>query len=271
MNFGADRGALFQRGDVMLIRRPIWFLILASLPFSAYGDSYHCVSFDYPPLVQIGANKPGGFAVSVVERVFNQMGHTVKIEVYPWARSLEMARTGNADCIFTILWSQERSLFLDYSNQSIVPQIVYFYARKGSNVSFNGDLYSLRDLRIGTAHKINYGPRFESARAALTLDEAPTIELNFKKLAAGRVDLVPSNWYTAASTLAQPSLRRQADKIVRLAMPIESMPTFVAFPKSEKSALLRDHFDGELKKFIGSPEYGQLVARYKLETAPAPP
>lgn len=256
---------------MMVIRRHLGLLALASLPSYAYSEPYRCVSFDYPPLVQKDADKPGGFAVNVVERVFSQMGHSVKVGVYPWARSLEMARAGQADCIFTILWSPERSQFLDYSNQSIVPQIVYFYARKGADVSFNGDLSSLQGRRIGTAHKINYGQRFENARSVLTLDEAPTIELNFKKLAAGRVDLVPSNWYTATSTLALPSLRNYADKIVRLPTPIESMPTFVAFPKSATSATLRDRFDGELKKFISSPDYAQLVARYKLEAAPSPP
>lgn len=252
--------------------RHIAFLFLAALPFGAHCESFNCVSFDYPPLVRIvEGRKPEGFAVDIVERIFQRMGHSVTVHVYPWARSLELARLGRADCIFTILWSKERAEFLDYSNQSIVPQVVYFYARKGAEFSFNGDLSSLKDLRIGTASKINYGPRFEQARPLLKLDEAPTIELNFKKLAAGRVDLVPSNWYTATSTLALPSLQRYAHAIIRLPMPIESMPTFVAFPKSPKSIGLRDHFDTELKKFLASAEYAQLVSAYKLEMPPAPP
>jgi polar amino acid transport system substrate-binding protein len=238
-------------------------------PALACAEPYTCVSFDYPPLVQKEGDHPVGLAVDVVERVFKRIGHSVKVELYPWARSLEMAKTGQADCIFTIFQSAERAAFLDYSNQSLIPQIVYFYARKDTKVTFNGDMASIREYRIGTAHKIHYGPRFEDARAQLTLDEAPTIEMNFIKLAVGRVDLVPSNWYTASSTLAQPLLRRFADRIVRLPTPVESVPTYVAFSKAKGLSGLRDQFDAELRKLVASPQYAELLARYKLN-CPAP-
>lgn len=249
----------------------IALLALAALPLSSLADSYTCVSFEYPPLIQSGSDgRPTGLAVEIVSRVFQQMGHTMKVELYPWGRSLAMVKHGEADCIFTLYHSPEREQFLDYSNESIVSQTIYLFTRKGAPVSFNGDFSSLKGLQVGTAHKVNYGPRFEGARSQLAIDEAPTIEQNFRKLAVDRIDVVPSHLYTAVSTLELPSLKPHAEKIVRIPTPVENVPSHIAFPKVKNMTALRDNFDAELKKLVASGEYRRLLDRYKVESAPEP-
>lgn len=244
-------------------------LAMAIVPLAAHSESYTCVSFEYPPLIQKGADgKSEGLAVDIVTSVFKQMGHTVKVELYPWGRSLSMAKYGETDCIFTLYRSAEREESLDFSHESLIPQIIYFYAKKGSPHTFSGDIDALKGLRIGTAHKINYGPRFEEARPKLTIDEAPTIEQNFKKLAIGRIDLIPSNLYTASSTLEQPGLKEYAGQIVKLPTPVESVASHIAFPKMRKLTALRDRFDAELKKFVASGEYKRLLEKYRIERTP---
>lgn len=244
---------------------------LAGLAFSlnAIAETYTCVSLDYPPLIQRGEyGHAEGLAVDIVTKAFAQLGHAVKVEIYPWARSLAMVRKGEADCIFTIYHSAEREKFLDFSNESIIPQIVYLYARKDSEAVFTGDLHALKDWRVGTAHKINYGPRFEEARAKLSIDEAPTIAQNFRKLVIGRVDLVPSNLHTASVALAAPELRSDAANIVRLPVPVESVASYVAFSKAKKLAALRNSFDVELRKLLASSEYRRLLEKYRIEHTP---
>jgi polar amino acid transport system substrate-binding protein len=241
-------------------------LSLAALPFSAHGETYTCVSFEYPPLIYKGADgHTEGLAVDIVSHVLRKLGHAVHIELYPWGRALALAKQGETDCIFTLYHSPERELFLDYSNEAIVPQIIYLYARKGVTVSFDGDLSSIKGFHVGTAHKVNYGPKFEEARPRLVIDEAATIEQNFRKLAMGRVDLVPSNLYTALSTLTSPSLRKYADHIVRLPTPLETVLSHIAFPKARKHMALRDSFDAEFRKFVASGEYRRLLAQYGLD------
>jgi polar amino acid transport system substrate-binding protein len=243
--------------------------VLALLPLRAWADRYTCVSFEYPPLIQSGSDgRPAGLAVEIVSRVFQQMGHSMKVDLYPWARSLAMVKHGDADCIFTLYHSPEREQFLDYSNETLLAQTIYLFARKGTSVSFNGDLSSLKGVQIGTAHKVNYGPRFEEARPQLKIDEAPTIEQNFRKLAVGRIDVVPSHLYTAVSTLELPSLKPHAEKIVRIPTPVEIVPSHIAFPKVKNMTALRDAFDAELRKLVASGEYRRLLDRYKIESAP---
>lgn len=62
--------------------------VLAAIPFYAAGASYTCVSFEYPPLIQEGGNgQVDGLAVEIVTSVFKQMGHELKVKLYPWGRS----------------------------------------------------------------------------------------------------------------------------------------------------------------------------------------
>ncbi len=244
---------------------------LAALPLQAFASTYTCVSFEYPPLIRAnGDGSPMGLAVDIVDHVFRRLGHTLRVRLYPWARSLAMAKQGEADCIFTLYRTPEREQFLDYSNESLVLQVIYLYARKDSPVFFNGDFSALSGFNVGTAHKVNYGPKFEQARPYLSIDEAPTIEQNFRKLALGRVDIVPSNLYTASSTLTLPSLRERADRIVRLPTPVEAVSSHIAFPKSKNLEALRDSFDAEMRKFAASPEYRRVLSRYHADSAAEP-
>lgn len=229
----------------------------------ARAEAYSCVSFEYPPLVtQGGGNAPTGLAVDLARHLFNRLGHSVSVTLYPWARALEMVRNGDADCVFTLFWSPERARFLDYTQQSIIEQDIVLYVRADSHITFDGELARLQGRRIGTAHKINYGPRFESMRPFLLLDEAPTIEHNFLKLLAGRVDMVVSYAATGDAYLAAASRRSQAHRIVRLPLPIESVPTHIAFSKARKLTGLRDHLDAEIGRLRASPDYSRMVRRY---------
>ncbi len=248
-------------------RNGITALVLAAAAGAARAESYSCVSFDYPPLVsQQAGQPPAGFAVELTGRLFERLGHSMTVQLYPWARALEMVKSGAADCVFTIFRTPERAEFLDFGMESMIEQEIFFYTRADSTISFNGNLDSMRHLRIGTAHKINYGPRFEAMRTFLTLDEAPTIEHNFKKLLAGHIDVAVSNATTAASVVLSPSLRAQADKLRRLPVPVDSVPTYIAFSKLRKLDGLRQQLDAELRRFRHSPDYARLVQKYETQS-----
>lgn len=235
----------------------------------AWAATYHCVSFEYPPLISQapGSAAPSGFAVELVERMFRQLGASVTVQLYPWERAMAKVRMGEADCIFTIYRYPDRELFLDYSEQLVAAQIIYFYARKDAAIAFNGNLDRLQGLRVGVVRQINYGPRFERARPKLAIDTAADIAMNFRKLAAGRVDLVPSNLATAQATLALPAMREEAAAVAQLSPPVDIVPSFIAFSKRRHLATVRDQFDAALKKFKASPEYRHLLEKYGLESS----
>lgn len=250
--------------------------ILAALagllfPMAAGAATYKCVALHYPPLIHHDSqHQPAGAAYAIVQRAFQQLGHTLTVDIYPWNRAHAMIRAGEADCIFTIFRSAERESYLDFSNESLLFQPIYFYARRGRAIHFDGDLEAVKGLRIGTALGVNYGPKFEQMRPNLAIEAAATLELNFKKLSLGRIDLVVSNGYTALSTLDTPALRAEADKIDRLPVPIDHVPTHIAFAKARNLTALRDAVDAQLRKMAVSGETRQLMESYAIDKAAAP-
>jgi polar amino acid transport system substrate-binding protein len=254
------------------VKIPTWqalALVLSCLSGTVVAANYRCVSLQYPPLIhQDEHGEVNGLAVELVTEVFKRMGHGVSVEVLPWARSLALMQAGERDCIFTIFRNAEREAFLDFNQQSIIPQVVYFYSQKNAKIPFNGNMAQLLHYRIGTVNKINYGPQFEENRGKMLLEEVGTLEQNFQKLALGRVDLVPSNFYTASYTLEQAVLKPFAGQLVKLPVPVDTVPSFIGFSKERKLQALAIQFDVEFKKMARSGLYQKLLKKYNIKMTP---
>ena len=224
------------------------------------ADNYSFVTFRFPPLEYGGDDgKAQGITVEIVRKVINNLGHNVEIKVFPWTRALMMVRKGTADAIFTAYKNPEREKFMDYSNQILFPQIVYFYKKKGVKIDFDGDLKTLKNIRIGVVSTISYGKKFDQIKSKLNLDKANKLEQNFEKLLLGRIDLVPCNVHVAEYTLHHLGW---ADKIVRVSLKIERVPSYIAFSKKRNLEALRDQFDQEIEKMKINGEYGKILNKY---------
>lgn len=246
---------------LVLIASGALFLNLI-MPLYALADKFTFVSFEFPPLEYSSENEaPKGCAVNIVKKIMTELGHSVNIQIYPWTRSLNMVKKGTADAIFTIYKNPEREKYLDYSSQILMPQIVYFYAKKESNIIFNGDLESIKDKTIGVMSTISYGQKLDNARKKLKTLRSNTLESNFNILLMDRVELVPSNVYVAEYTL---DLLKMTDKIKRLPQEVERVPSYIAFSKKRNLTDLRDTFDKSLIKMKSSGEYLKILKKYDI-------
>lgn len=239
-------------------------IFLFSLFSSAYAwaDNYFFVTLEYPPLEYKGKDgKAQGASVEIVTQIMMNLGHSVEIRVLDWTRALKMVKEGGADAIFTAYKNPERETFLDYSQHVFVPQIVCFYAKRGHNISFEGDFDKLKGNKIGVVSTISYGHKFDQARSRLYVETADKLEYNYRKLLEGSIDLVISNSFMAEKTLNQLKL---TDEIVRLPQEIERVPSYIAFSKKRALSTLRDQFDRELIKFKTSGEYFRVMRKYGI-------
>ena len=234
-------------------------IILLGAP-QAFAGSYSFVTLDFPPLEFAGEDgKAKGIAVELVEKVMANLGHQVTIEIMPWARGLEMVKTGKADAIFTAYKTPEREEFLDYSTVVLIPQIVSLYAPKNSEIAFDGDLLKLKDKRFGVVSTISYGKTFDGLRDQLQTDRAENLESNLRKMLAGRVDLIISNMYVAESEIKKLNLQND---IKKLAPEVETVDSFIGFSKAKGLAALRDDFDRELRKLSEDGTTAQIMSKY---------
>ena len=236
-------------------------LMTASL---AWAETYHFVTLEFPPLEYAGPDgQAQGIAVEIVRKVMTHLGHEVNVSVLPWARALEMTRSGGADAIFTAYKNPEREKFLDYSKGVLAPQIVALYVPRDSAIAYDGDLMKLKDMRIGVVSTISYGKKFDGLRDKLKVDRAESLESSLKKLLAGRVDVVISNVYVADSEIKKLGL---GDQLKRLSPHVQSVDSFIAFSKAKGLSTLRDSFDQELGKLIQDGSYDNIMAKYGVST-----
>lgn len=241
----------------------ITVLALLSSGLSSFADDFNFVTLAYPPMEY--ENKKGkaeGVAVEIVETIMADLGHNVNISVLPWTRAVKMVRTGKAAAIFTAYKNPTREVFLDYCNEVLIPQAIFFYAKKDSLIQFNGDWASIENKRIGVVSTISYGQQFEQRKHLFKIDRVHKREHNFDKLLKGRIDLAPESLYVADYTLKKMGL---TDEITSISGKLESIASYIAFSKKRNLLKLRDDFDNQLKNMKESGEYYEILNKYGLK------
>lgn len=156
-----------------------------------------------------------GLSYAMLSEIARRAGFTATLELYPQKRMEQMVRAGERDGITVISRNADRESFLVFSEPLFAKQ-AYFYHRK--NFKFDWSSYAdLKGLRIGVVRGHNLGDDFAAAavKHGLVLDEASSVEANFRKLMAGRIDVLMANHWSAVSLLAQKEFRGEivaADK-----------------------------------------------------------
>lgn len=247
-----------------------WILLVPLLPciiglfyLKGYAADFTFVTLQFPPLEYENDDQGAeGAIVDVVRTIMDRLGYTVNIQVLPWTRALQKVRTGKADAIFTAYRIVERESYLDYSNEILISQEMYFFKKKGSAIQFDGRIDSIKDARIGIVSTISYGQVFDAFRPLVELDKANQLSHNFEKLVRGRIDLLPSNLFVAEYTIRK---MRIEDQVERLPKMVESIPSYIAFSRQKDLHRLRQQFDDELRKLKRTGEYSELMRQHGVK------
>ncbi|MBP2293713.1 substrate-binding periplasmic protein [Azospirillum rugosum] len=235
-------------------------LVCAALPAAA--DQLRMVALSFPPLIHDDGGKPAGIAYDIVTRAMAKAGHTVTVEIMPWARALDTVRDGGADAIFTAYKTPEREQFLNYSTEVLVPQVVSLFVAKDSKVAFDGDLSKLAAYKVGVVNQISYGSVLDDAFKAGVLpavEKSNDSDSNVKKLLSGRFDVMPSNRYVAQYFLKQEGA---LDRVKELSPPVQDLPSYIAFTKARDTTRLRNDFDAGVAAMKASGDYQALLDKY---------
>ena len=176
-------------------------------------------------------------------------------------------KEGKADAIFTAYKNPEREKFLDYSNEVVVPQQVSVFVAKSSDltadkIGYSGDASAFSKYSIGVRNQVSYGPTIDKMlkeNVFKNIDKTNTPESNIKKLAKGRVELMPMNRYVAWHLAKKVGLNGEISEIKP---PVQSIPSYIAFSKKRNLASLRDAFDKEFRKMVADGTYDRIVKKY---------
>ncbi|KPP97866.1 ABC transporter substrate-binding protein [Marinobacter sp. HL-58] len=144
----------------------------------------------WPPYME---NTPPRYGVisHIVSLAFARNDRPVTYGFFPWSRAILLAEKGLWDG--SVAWTCRSALLkhFHFSDPIVAHNYVLFH-RKDKDFDWE-QVEDLESNRIGLTQDYNYGDEFEEAVAAgrVSTETTSSDESNFRKLAAGRIDLFP--------------------------------------------------------------------------------
>ena len=150
------------------------------------------VTVDYPPYeIEFPKGDLKGFDVEVTEEAFRRAGIKVRFEFYPWKRAMQMVKEGSATGAFSCAKMPGRESFIIFSDAISRMSGVFLVRKdyKGPDVFYYAQIKKLK-LLVGTVRGEAYIERCKAF--GIPYDLSPSYEVAKKKLADGRIDIMPT-------------------------------------------------------------------------------
>ncbi|QNM95381.1 substrate-binding periplasmic protein [Chitinimonas koreensis] len=219
-----------------------------------------------PPYMEVTPGGFGGAHVEILQRLADRLRVRLDIVECPLVRCLRMLQEGSADVTMGLAMTPERVasiVLLEPPYAAASP--TYFYQRVGDRRPLRG-YDDLVGRRIGVVRGVRYFDEFDGD-ARLDKQEAPDVETNFRKLAAGRLDVVPVGANVAAAIVGDPRFagRVRPAEWVRPNPVMRRMALGLGSPWLERRAEL----DAALAAMVDAGETRAILDRYESAHAAA--
>lgn len=124
----------------------------------------------------------------ILETALKRIGHSVKWQNAPWARTIKGAEKGVPDILLRHSMNEERRGFLMPIVYGYEIRKLYFYVTsQRPDIEINSE-QDLRNYRIGVLRDSFYAPKFSSAKD-LNLSEHRELAQKVRMLESGRIDV----------------------------------------------------------------------------------
>jgi polar amino acid transport system substrate-binding protein len=218
------------------------------------------LSSNYPPHIYKENGDIKGFRVELLKELFKRAGFKYMPKIQPWARSIVSIKAGEADGICSIWYKPERESFLYYPKYPYVLEVQAIYQRIGIKEIIYKSLNDFKGLRIGTIRGFSFPKEFMES-TFFRIDVVTEDKQNFKKLEAGRIDVVISDSIVGDYTIKHEGLQ---DKVFRNKNNYnEGFWGYVAFSKKTPNGrYLAKEYDRVMKDLLKEGFYQHLFWKY---------
>ena len=226
-------------------QRPFCWSKIPGLPI-LWGESGHVVQ--------------QGLMVELMLELFQRIGQPLRMELYPWKRCIYMVRNRKADALMLTVKTVEREQFAYFPTPFFVNKIQFFHKRD-SPFSWN-DFSDLKGLTIGIVDGAKYSQEFQDAivRHGLNVELVSSIEINLKKLQAGRIDITPVLDVVAASIIA--SEEGFVGEFAVAEKPLKVTPMQMAIGRSSRLMEYRDAINAAILEMKSDGTVTSVYAKY---------
>lgn len=166
-------------------------LLHLSMPQPCFGaDTVKIAAGEWPPFISAKV-KGKGFLAQIVEAAFAKEDVKVEWSFVPWKRALEDTKRGDYHASAAWVKTAERAEKFHVTDSVVETKLGFFYKdKKKDRFEKFTKLKEFKGLKIGTTIGYNYGPEFTKLidSKTLTVEAAPSDEINFLKLKGDRID-----------------------------------------------------------------------------------
>ncbi len=214
---------------------------------------------DWPPFLS-KSMKHHGIAARIISESFALEGIRVEYSWFPWQRTYSNVINGISDASAIWAITDERSKELLFSDPIIINTHVLFF-NKSKPLNWTS-IKELSGLIIGATNGYFYGEEFQQAESSglITVERTSIESSNFKKLAAGRIDVVIAERDTGYEIMKQVLTAEQIESLDISQKEVASFTNHLVISKKiENGEVLLSTFNKGLKKLIKSGKVEQYL------------
>ncbi|AMC34036.1 substrate-binding periplasmic protein [Janthinobacterium sp. B9-8] len=207
-----------------------------------------------------------GFISKIIRAAFKQENVMVSIAYYPWKRSYDMVKKGEADLTPYWVKTPEREQLFILSDPIDIVQYGFFHLKENKITQLN--FSNLNKYKVGVSLGYSYGFAFDTARKKqqFIYDEAPSDEINIRKLIAKRIDLFTADKILGQYLIFTTLSPEEADKITFFPKNFAEEPVYLLISKkTPNGAEIADKFNKGLKKIKQNGEYQRIMQEAKKQ------
>ncbi|MGL5842043.1 MAG: substrate-binding periplasmic protein [Aeromonas hydrophila] len=208
-----------------------------------------------------------GLDIDLLEAIFNRAGFHANYSEMPWARVLRELEFGTIQLTMSANQTAERDLYarftLPYRNEETVLLIRRQDKGRWQEITQLSDLLSRPDFTIGLLRDFDYGTDFRTFMQSPQMQQRLLVRLKMepliKLLLAGRIQgVVMDPMGLQEMNLAGIPL----DQLTTL-LDIQQTPVHLMLSRRTTTPQQLQRLDEAIRALLQSPEYGQILARYR--------
>lgn len=219
----------------------------------------------WPPyIIGVEGRAPtGGIAIEILQRVFDNLGVNLEMNLYPWTRSLRLVKQGQEDGHILLVSSKAWDEYMRYSIPFIDDRFL-LWTRKSDGPRVEWQSFAeLKPYTIAITNNYSYGSDFEQAIAehGLKILGSESDELNFKLLLGRRFDA-----FVCLESVAMALFKTNPQfkgKFVAASKPIAQLALTMSFAKNSPAVKLLPQINQQLEAMKASGEIEQIINKYK--------
>ncbi len=222
------------------------------------AETLTLVAEDYAPYVYQKDGVATGYQVSIAQAAAKKANVDLKIEFYPWARCLNMVKTGKADGLLGCSKTAEREGFMYYPEVSMTNEKVVAFGNSFLEKKIK-TINDLKSLTVGVVRGYSYGELFDNDKS-IKRDESNNLKTMMIKLKNGRFNVALSDELSAIAMMRELGI----SNIHETDLVFSIDPQYIGFSKTSVNGKIGlEKMGNALKVMKKNGEIENIINNYK--------